>query len=293
MIKPILLSFLLVSLISCSHTNKGVRVQSNQADAFSQESFWRYDQTRLSSIPKSDQLEQGERLCYEKKIEEGINHITKQSAQYDKTPAYWNHLSHCYYLANDYAKSSFALDMGLAQKANNRELAPLFNNKAILLHRNRHFDQAKVNYELAIKNAPGTLTPQYNLAQLYLQFSHFEKAGSILKVLNQRYPNDLEIRAHLGIVYLGLGQNKLALQVFNSLDEKHSRRSDMAAYIAIAHIENQNPEEAKKVLLRQASTRDPKIRSMTLMAQKRIDFLMEEQRKLAEEQKRLPAEVQK
>lgn len=280
-------------MFSCAHTNKAVRVESNQADAFSQESFWRYDQARLSKIAKSDEMEQGERLCYEKKIEEGIQHIAKQSAKYDKTPAYWNHLSQCYYLAQDYAKSAFALDMGLAQKASSRELAPLYNNKAILLHRNRHFDQAKINYEQAIKNAPGTLTPQYNLAQLYLQFSHFEKAGSILKTLNQRYPKDLEIRAHLGVVYLGLGQNDQALRIFNTLDENHSRRSDMAAYIAIAHLENQNPEEAKKFLLRQATTNDPRIRTMTLMTQKRIDSVMELQRKQAEEKKRLPAEVQK
>lgn len=285
-IAPLLLS---LTLFSCAQQGLKTRLSSDSQDALSEESFMRYSSERhrnLTQKKDSSIIILALSACHQGKIEEGRNLLVKSMSQHREDPLYWNAVANCYSLEKNYPKALFYYDMSQALSSSSKSAqAMVHNNKAFIMMKLRHFEQAKQELQTAIKLAPELKTPRYNFAQLNIQFGHVDIAQKDLRTLLKEAPEDIDVLAALGVISLFQNQPKEARAMFERIPEKLRQREDVAIHYALSLYELGEIEQARATLLRVGIIKIPSLRGVNQSLNQWIDRDLEVKRKMASESK--------
>lgn len=278
----LILVLLQVFFLSCAQHGLKTELSSVKEDALSEESFMRYSSQRHLEITKNNQsvIIQALSHCHQGKIEQGRDLLVNSLTTHRADPLYWNAVANCYSLENNFPKALFYYDMSQALNTSSKiGKALIHNNKAYILMKLRHFDQARTELEEAIKLAPTLKTPRYNFAQLNIQFGHTEIAERELRTLLRGAPEDIDVLSALGVINLYQNRIKEARQLFEKIPERLRRREDIAIHYAISLYLSGELELSRAVLLRLGVFQIPSLRVVNQSLNRWIDRDLEIQRK--------------
>ncbi len=196
--KTSLILFFTFMLVGCSTQSFNNQIQKEQYDLLAEESFMRYNTNRLSAMenPSKDYLTQALVACHQKKFTKGLGLLEEKMHSQKTNPFYWNALGTCYSLQKDFTKALFFYDLGLeATRSSNKELndkdrtlaEALISNNVGLIHLSfKRYNQAFDLFKKSAGIVPNFFTPEFNIAQLYIEFNENDKALEILKKLEQK-----------------------------------------------------------------------------------------------------------
>uniref|UniRef100_UPI003565E511 tetratricopeptide repeat protein n=1 Tax=Halobacteriovorax sp. TaxID=2020862 RepID=UPI003565E511 len=177
-------------LVSCgSHKiNNNLRSEN---DAFADESFMRFGNTRLSKVSEKDFLAKSLSKCYKGNFKSTLNDMQKEIKSYKNNSKYWLYIGICYQLYGSQLKANYFYDYALS--GSNLIKASVYNNKALVALKSNNFEGAQILLEKAIKLSPKSNIPKYNLAQVYIKFNHLEKAKDLINPLVNKNSNDIDL----------------------------------------------------------------------------------------------------
>jgi tetratricopeptide (TPR) repeat protein len=286
--KFLLVIFILVT--SCSHQTKTLQATKSN-NAFANEGFIRWTQVDLQRFDNGNQLVELQAQCHRQKIadqaeiQEMMDSFSNHLTANQENAAYWNHIAVCYMYHQDYAKAQFVFEFALNKNPSSAVKAALLNNKGLIQLRLGHHTLALTSFKESIKLSPRSLTPQFNLSLLYLEYGHVALALPILQRLHSLHSTDEEIMTKLGFSYVLMQQYNKANSLFSKLSEPYKRRADVTVIMAINDLEQGKPESARHLMLRQSRTNSTYLKRMSQMTERRINQALENKR-VAEEKKK-------
>src|SRR5690606_8835964 len=125
--KLLLLAFFITSCASF-HNERVIEISS--IDTLRSESLNRYDKKRLEELlTKTKGLDKNLVLCHLGKSNESLEELSNKLDQFFQNGQYWNIISICYLVTEDYNKAKFYIEKGLSAKHLDRKTkASLLNN---------------------------------------------------------------------------------------------------------------------------------------------------------------------
>ncbi len=249
-----LLFFILAfTLVGCSTNSFKSKIDSSRDDLLSEESFMRFNSPRLDQAEnkKGPFVTEAVRACHQEKFKKGLELLEENTDKNKKNPEFWNALGTCYYLQNDNQKAYFYYNLGLEAVAidqNKSVEAMIKNNLGLILLNNKRFNEAFDYFSEANKIAPQFQTPQFNMAQIYLEFYQNEKAKEILEKLKAKNPNDIDILYSLAVLYQRLNDPKKSYQAITGINSTYLNRADIVGIYALNLYQNKEFEKAKVIL---------------------------------------------
>ena len=124
-------------------------------------------------INQKEELSQLAKLCYRRNFEEAFIFIDDIYLRYREHPSYWNLVGNCYFLQNDLRKSNLFYKQALKY---DKSYVPAYNNIGnIHMRRNEH-EKALAAFKKAHETNKNSLTPAYNLVQVYMGFGIIDQA---------------------------------------------------------------------------------------------------------------------
>ncbi len=232
-------------LVSCASHKNPRGIKEANLDGLKYESLTRYDSLRLDPNLK---LKSELALCHNENYDEAFD---KFKAKLDKNLnnyLYWNQISTCYILKKEYSKAKNFLELAMAQAKTNKQKAVVLNNMGVVYLEKKNYHEAKEVFKEAIKLNGDTLTPRFNLVQIYLHFGIYERAEKELVVLLQKAPTDIDFLNSLAHVKLMKKDYKTALVYFNRIPKQYRSRDDVATNLAMTYYMLGLFEDAKKTL---------------------------------------------
>lgn len=264
--------FLFSLFASCAH--KGVRTQltSKEQDSLHEESFMRYAHNRFSEIKSDDNVLLSQlKNCYQGKIPKALNQLKEVLSKNEDNPYYWIVMANCYLLDKDSKKAEYYYNKALKLRPEQSLSALIKNNLGLIDLKNRNYDRAYKFFTTALENAPRSLTPKFNIAQVHIQFGHLDKAQRTLLVLENKAPEDIDVLASLGTISLFKGEHKRAIHYFERIPERYRKRQDTAVNYALALYQDQRLEEARAFMLKVGLITSKYLRDIERNLSSRID----------------------
>lgn len=244
----------------CSSQSFNNQIQKDQFDLLSEESFMRYNTNRLSAMesPNKDFLTQALVACHQKKFTKGLN-LLEEKMQANKTnPFYWNALGTCYSLSKDTSKALFFYGLGLeATRASNKDIndkdrllaEALISNNTGLIHLGfKRYNQAFDLFKKASGIVPNFFTPEFNIAQLYIEFNENDKALEILKKLETKNAQDIDLLYAQSLVYFRKNDLEKSYSAISRIPLDYLNRADIVGLYAFNLMKKNKLEEAKLIL---------------------------------------------
>lgn len=231
--KTLLLVILSIYFVSCASFNNPREIKQAEFDGLKYESLKRYDANRLgNSLKQQDPLA----LCHNQDFEEA-NKIFKSELD-DKINhyAYWNKISTCYIIKKEYTQARNFLNLALSRAKTKKQKSVVLNNIGVIHLENKKFEEAKNYFKKSIELSKTTLTPRFNLTQIYLRFGLYGKAKKELDLLLRKNPKDVDFlysKAHLELM---LNNYKNALVFFNKIPQEYRTRDDIATNMAMTYF---------------------------------------------------------
>lgn len=243
--KRFIILVLLLILSACSTIRNERAIDDEALDALAAESYFRWGDKRLSTANVEKDLVIS---CYQGKIEETLEEYKKNYSQKDKNQYYWLHIGNCYFLKEEFKKSEFFYRLALDDTKEKNLQALAHNNLALVQLKFKRWTNAKRNLKKAIALNENLKVPQFNLAQLYLQFGYFEPAIKILKGPLFNGQQDLDVNFSLAMAHLFIGDLKEAENYFNLIPKDHFTREDIAITYSLFLIQKGELKKAKKII---------------------------------------------
>lgn len=232
-------------LVSCAHKTLDRTLNDSSLDSLRHESLTRYsdeDLKKMRGTPKNIAL------CHQGRYDEALQSFKDVLDKNLKNPVYWNHLGTCYYLKGEFPKSLIYLEISMGLTKNKNLLAAIHNNVGLNHLKQNNLAEAKDAFQKAISQDNSSLTPQYNLAQLYLSRGLYDKAESALKKLLNKNSKDVDINYSLGHLYLMKNKYSKAIRHFKMIPHSHLKRDDVALNLATTYYFMGKYEDAMKTL---------------------------------------------
>lgn len=232
MMKLFLMGLLTIMLTSCASSTRVRTLKEADMDGLRFESLNRYDSHRLETSKYSAKAIT---LCHKEQYNLAYDIFKKQLDQQKENPIYWNHLATCYLLEKKFSRAKFYYDIAinLAPK-NSKTKAIIMNNLGLYYLNMQRPYMAHDSFIQSIKIYPKYKTPKYNMAQIYLKFSQFNKAQKILMSLHSNSKKDIDFIYGLGHLYLMQGKYKLAKKYFELVPQQYLTRDDIATNYALS-----------------------------------------------------------
>jgi tetratricopeptide (TPR) repeat protein len=165
-------------------------------------------------VSLDDLLTIGIAKCYQGLYVDGLKALQDQYDLYKLSPSYWNQIGTCYLLQGNLRKSIFYYNRALELK---KDYAPSLNNIGIVHQKMGQDESAMLSFQKAFEVSSFSMTPNFNLAHMYLKYGHAQKAKNIFQYLLKNNPNDPDILNALANCELLLGDISQAYQIFSSL----------------------------------------------------------------------------
>jgi tetratricopeptide (TPR) repeat protein len=128
----------------------------------------------------------------------------------------------------------------------------------IIYDTQKKYEQAKENYQKALKISPNFAPAANNLAYLFAERGeNIDEALNLARSAKEQFPDDPHISDTLGWVYYKKNVFTRAITYLKEANEKIPDRSTMRYHLGMAYYKNGDNELAKKEL-RRALELDPK-----------------------------------
>lgn len=224
---------LLLSLFSCASFKNPRAIKEANFDGLKYESLHRYDALRLDKPLKSkDPLA----MCHYKEYNKANEVFKKKLDKNLNNYMYWNQISTCYILQKEYTQARRFLDLAMNSAKTKKQKSIVLNNVGVILLENARFHEAKNYFKESIKLNNKSLTPRYNLSQIYLKFGLYGKANSEINYLLKQNKKDIDFlnsKAHLELMR---NDYKTALVYFNRIPAQYRSRDDIATNMAMTYF---------------------------------------------------------
>lgn len=191
------------------------------------------------------------KLCYEKDYKSAHTIIKAVNKKYVKNPIFWNHVGTCFLLEGSRRKALLFFNKALSIKDN---YAPALNNLGVMYMYESDFSRALVAFKKAKSSKSFSVTPRFNLANLYLNFGLYNKSINELNTLLSVSKDDVDVLNMLATAHLMKNDVKSALKYYASIDSELFERVEFGSNYALALFLVNNKNKAKDVL----SDIDPK-----------------------------------
>ena len=212
MMKVVLKNFIILIptlLVGCSTQNFNKKMEGPETDLLKEESLMRYNSNRLDLMDgtEKDFISKALLACHQNKFLKGKGLLEAEMHANKTNPFYWNALGTCYSLSRDFTKALFFYDLGkealLMVKDQTKVLAEAtLSNNIGLVHLNfKRYNEAFESCSRAKTLLPSFFTPQFNIAQLYVEFNENDKALDILLKLEMKNPEDVDLLYSLSLIY--------------------------------------------------------------------------------------------
>ena len=251
----------LFTLASCSSTHFTNKIQNEQNDILLEESLLRYHTNRLIKIEDQNNIISNALVaCHQEKITKGLGILEDGMHQHKNNPFYWNAVGTCYSLAKEYSKSIFYYELGLeASLDSNKSFnlqqrkkaeATIINNLGLIHLHHKRYDEAFDSFQKSSSLVPAFITPEFNKAQLYIEFNKNKKALEILKRLELKNDNDIDLLYTLALVYFRLNDLNNSYTYIMKINKDYLNRADIVGLYAFNLLKKNRAEEAKAILER-------------------------------------------
>lgn len=254
------LSALSVLAVSCAGPSFNNSIQKDQYDLLAEESFMRYNSNRLAAIDstKRDFISQALIACHQDKMMKGEGILEEKMHQNKTNPFYWNALGTCYSLSKEFTKAIFYYELGLeATRANNKDFndsqkklaeAVISNNLGLIHLTFKRYDEAFDAFKKANTIVPNYFTPEFNMAQLYVEFNENNKAMDILKKLETKNHDDIDLLYSLSLVSFKKNEMDKSFQYITRIQGDYLNRADIVGLYAYNLMKKNRLVEAKAIL---------------------------------------------
>jgi tetratricopeptide (TPR) repeat protein len=252
--------FALSLLTSCAGPSFNNTIQNDQYDLLAEESFMRYNSNRLAAIDSSkrDFISQALIACHQDKMMKGEGLLEEKMHQNKTNPFYWNALGTCYSLSKDFTKAIFYYDLGLeATRASNKDFndpqrklaeAVISNNLGLIHLTFKRYNEAYDAFKKANTIVPNYFTPEFNMAQLYIEFNETNKALDILKKLEAKNKEDIDLLYSLSLVNFKQKDMDKSFQYITRIHRDYLNRADIVGLYAYNLMKKNRLVEAKVIL---------------------------------------------
>lgn len=252
------LLFLFVNLLGCASQDFNKKIESNDLDLLREESLMRYNSGRLEILDskEKDFISKALLACHQNKIIKGKDILEEQMHSNKTNPFYWNALGTCYFLSQNYSKAMFFYELGLEAagmlKDQNKALAEgTINNNIGLVHlKYKRHNEAFEAFKMSGKILPEFITPQFNIAQLYIEFNENDKALGILKSLEAKNPNDVDLLYSMSLIYFRKSDLDNSLASLKKIKRDYLNRPDIVGLYAYNLMQKNHLAEAREIIER-------------------------------------------
>lgn len=255
------LSILVTAMLaSCAGPSFNNQIQKDQYDLLAEESFMRYNSNRLAAMdsPKRDFISLSLISCHQQKVTKGEGILEEKMQQNKANPFYWNALGTCYSLSKDYTKAIFYYELGLeATRAGNKDFndnqkklaeAVISNNLGLIHLTFKRYNEAYDAFKKSNTIVPSYFTPDFNMAQLYIEFNENAKALEILKRLEAKNNEDIDLLYSLALIHFRLNDMDKSYQYISRIQRDYLNRADIVGLYAYNLMKKNRLVEAKTIL---------------------------------------------
>ena len=256
--KSFKISLLLLTahVIGCSTQTFNKKIETADVDLLKEESLMRYNTNRLEKMdaPEKDFISKSLLACHQKKISKGLGLLENEMHKNKTNPFYWNALGTCYSLSKDFAKALFYYDLGLEalSMVNNQTKvlaeATLSNNIGLIHLNFKRYNDAFESFKRASELLPEFVTPQFNIAQLYIEFNENAKALLILKKLEAKNPDDIDLLYSLSLIYFRINDFDNSYIAIRRVKQDYLNRPDIVGLYAFNLMNKNKLAEAKDII---------------------------------------------
>lgn len=245
---------------SCAGPSFNNQIQKDQYDLLAEESFMRYNSNRLAAMdsPKRDFISLALISCHQQKMTKGQTLLEEKMQQNKTNPFYWNALGTCYTLSKDYTKAIFYYELGMeATRANNKDFADnqkklaeaVISNNIGLIHLTfKRYNEAYDAFKKSNTIVPSYFTPDFNMAQLYIEFNENAKALDLLKKLEAKNNEDIDLLYSLALIHFRLNDMDKSYQYISRIQHDYLNRADIVGLYAYNLMKKNRLVEAKSIL---------------------------------------------
>ncbi len=245
---------------SCAGPSFNNQIQKDQYDLLAEESFMRYNSNRLAAMdsPKRDFISLALISCHQQKMTKGQTLLEEKMQQNKTNPFYWNALGTCYSLSKDYTKAIFYYELGMeATRANNKDFndnqkklaeAVITNNIGLIHLTFKRYNEAYDAFKKSNTIVPSYFTPDFNMAQLYIEFNENAKALDLLKKLEAKNNEDIDLLYSLALIHFRMNDMDKSYQYISRIHSDYLNRADIVGLYAYNLMKKNRLVEAKGIL---------------------------------------------
>ena len=147
-----------------------------------------------------------------------------------------------------YSEAKRFFDIALSKTKNDIHKAVIINNLGVILLKLKNDELAKEYFKESIKLNKNALTPKFNLAKIYLRYSHYKSADELIKSLLKRSTQDVDFLHLYGHSLLMQKKYERALMYYDKIPKIYQTRDDIASNMAMAYYMLGKFDLAKSIL---------------------------------------------
>jgi tetratricopeptide (TPR) repeat protein len=245
-----------VLFVGCSTQNFSKKIETADVDLLKEESLMRYNTNRLETMDgtESDFISKALLACHQKKFTKGMGILEVEMHKNKTNPFYWNALGTCYSLSKDYTKALFYYDLGVEALAIIKDQskvlaeATLANNIGLIHLNFKRYNEAFDSFSRSKNLLPNFFTPQFNIAQLFMEFNENDKALEILKKLEVKNPDDIDLLYSLSLIYFRKNDLDKSFAAIQRVKSTYLNRPDIVGLYAYNLMKKNRLAEAHEII---------------------------------------------
>jgi len=202
-----------------------------QIDSLGNETVAKMSTDKIQKFESSeDILLQGISLCYAGKQSRGLKKLRNIYSYYKKNSSYWNQVGTCFLLKGN---KRMALLFYNKARGLSKKFTPSYNNLGVIYQLNSEDQKALVAYKKAKKVNPFSLTPNFNIAQLYLQYGFVQDAKKILDGLFNNETSDIDIQSARAFILMSQGNFQEAKSTYETIPRQQFSKAQFGINYAL------------------------------------------------------------
>ena len=208
---------------------------ANEDYSFLQESIQSFyaEGNQLKKLKSSDSLGQALLGCYLDKIDESLGKLAAMFSALEKNADYWNGIGICFYLKNKPRMALLYFNKALDL---DNKYSPAYNNIGHIYYKEGKYSKAMAAFQESIKQNRFSKTPRVNLALIFINYHHLDKAADILMPLSRQYPKDSFLNLLLGNLFTLKGSYEEAARYFSLADFIFSTQDRLHYALALLQL---------------------------------------------------------
>ncbi|MBY0412739.1 MAG: hypothetical protein K2Q18_01170, partial [Bdellovibrionales bacterium] len=126
--------------------------------------------------------------------------------------------------------------------------AVISNNLGLIHLTFGRYNEAFDSFKKSNTIVPNYFTPDFNMAQLYIEFNENNKALEILKKLEAKNNEDIDLLYTLGLIYFRQNDMDKSFQYVSKINRDYLNRADIVGLYAYNLMKKNRLVEAKQIL---------------------------------------------